>query len=463
MILRFMSACRLTLAAIVAVLALAASALASVGQPVATEHRSPAGIAFRHIAMPGDTHQALTFTWADGYALTHEGKEGLAALGPHLLLQGSRTVNESERIERLKDLQASVGLSGGGLYTRGSVTAPKATFSSAAALLADLLADPALPADRLARTKRNWAVSWRQSQEQTETLANQLFMRLVLGPSPQLKIALAEPAMYDAITVADVDAWRRAVLGRQPLAIVSAGPLAPEPVAADIDRIFAGLPAVTGIMPPPPKLRAPGKLVVLERASAVQTAIVAGGPSAWTLGEAEALEGAMAMRVLGSGFESRLMKAVREGLGAAYGIRAGLQQTHPRAFSMVISSSVDNARAGPALAAIRKEYARFREEGVTEAEVAPLQIKLITEQREYVRRSWGAAGRLRDLIVGEFPADYLATYETRVAAATAAGVNEGIRTRLPAPPLTVVMVAPSADNLGADCVLKTPADLAKCE
>ena len=33
----------------------------------------------------------------------------------------------------------------------------------------------------------------------------------------------------------------------------------------------------------------------------------------------------------------------------------------------------------------------------------------------------------------------------------------------PAPPLTIVMVAPSAEGLGADCVIKAAAEIARCE
>jgi hypothetical protein len=42
-------------------------------------------------------------------------------------------------------------------------------------------------------------------------------------------------------------------------------------------------------------------------------------------------------------------------------------------------------------------------------------------------------------------------------------VNDGIRTRFPAEPLTVVIVAPSAAGLDADCVIKSPAEIARCE
>ena len=228
-----------------------------------------------------------------------------------------------------------------------------------------------------------------------------------------------------------------------------------------IDRIFAGLPSVGQGIGPSPQLRAVGKLIVLERPSA-QTAIVAGGPSTW-LSEPDTLPGSVAIRVLGSGFGSRLTKAVREGLGATYGIRAGFQQVHPKAFTMVISTAVDNSKAAAALAAIRKEYAQFRSEGVTEAEVDPIKTKLIAEGREQLRRAPAVAQRLRELTLAGYPIDYLATYEAQVQALTVATVNEGIRMRFPKEPLTVVMVAPSAEGLGADCVIKAPEEIARCE
>lgn len=434
----------------------------AVAQPAVTDHRTPAGIAFRHLAMPGDAYHALAFGWTDGHALTLAGKEGVVALGPRLLLEGSRTVTESDRIERLKDLQASLSLAGSAHFTRGALVAPKAKLAEAAGLLADLLADPALPADKLALAKRNLAISQRQGQENAETLASRLFMRLTLGQVPLLRLSSADPAAYAAVEVADIDAWRRAVLGRERLAVASAGPMTPEEAAAQIDRIFAALPATGQAVGPPPAMRAGGKLVVLERA-VVQTAIVAGGPSGWT-SEPDSLQGTLAVRVLGAGgFESRLVRAVREGLGAAYGIRASFQQLHPKAFTVVISTVVDNTKAAATVAAIRKEYARFRDEGVTEAEIEPLKTKLITETREQMRRAPAAAQRLRDLTLTEFPADYSATYEARVGTLTAAAVNEGIRLRFPAEPLTIVMVAPSAEGLGADCVIKSPDDLARCE
>jgi predicted Zn-dependent peptidase len=262
--------------------------------------------------------------------------------------------------------------------------------------------------------------------------------------------------------VADVAHWHKAVLGRDRLIVASAGPLGPAEAAAHIDRVFAGLPSVgTRALSPAPSVRAPGKLIVLERA-VVQTAIAAGGATGWTLAP-DAVRGTLAVRVLGGGFKSRLTAAVRERLGATYGIRASLQQLHPKAFTLAVAAAVDNGKAAAALAAIRGEYERFRSDGVSAEEIEPVKSQLAGEMREQLRRSAGAAQRLRDLALGEFPAGYLAGYDARLRELSAGDINDGIRAHLPKAPLTVVMVTPSAEGLNADCVIRSAAEIARCE
>ena len=64
-----------------------------------------------------------------------------------------------------------------------------------------------------------------------------------------------------------------------------------------------------------------------------------------------------------------------------------------------------------------------------------------------MRRAPSVALRLRELTLAGFPIDYLTTYEAQVQALSVATVNDGIRTRFPTEPLTVVMVAPSEKGL----------------
>jgi hypothetical protein len=92
-----------------------------------------------------------------------------------------------------------------------------------------------------------------------------------------------------------------------------------------------------------------------------------------------------------------------------------------------------------------------------------MKTRLITEMGEQVRRSLGAAQRLRDLTQGDFPPDFLPSYAARVRAVPAAAVTEGIRRNMPKAPLTFVVVAPSAQGLEADCVIAAPEEIARCE
>ena len=61
-----------------------------------------------------------------------------------------------------------------------------------------------------------------------------------------------------------------------------------------------------------------------------------------------------------------------------------------------------------------------------------------------------------------YPDDYLVTYAARVGAYDRAAVNEQIRSKFPRPPLTFVVVAPTAAGFEADCVIKAPEAIASC-
>ena len=91
-----------------------------------------------------------------------------------------------------------------------------------------------------------------------------------------------------------------------------------------IDRIFGGLPP-SGKVParPAPVFRPSGQLVVVEKPT-VQTAIIAGGLTGLAV-TPDLARAEIAVSVLGGGFTGRLMKAVRERLGATYGVSIALQ------------------------------------------------------------------------------------------------------------------------------------------
>lgn len=448
-----------TAVAFAAFFVLAGSAVA---QPAVTRQVSPAGLPFRHVHVPDDPHQAIAFAWKDGSAVTLPGKEALSMLGAALMMEGPKGTTASVMLEQMRDLQASGGLAGGVNYTQGHLSAPKAKFPDAVRLLARVLAEPALPEERLALMRKNRTAFSRQAGESAETLAQRLMSRLALGDGPYYRSLSTEPSIFERVTLADIEAWRRSILVRDGMVVVAAGPLDAGDAGRELDRLFAGLPQ-SGEQPSPPMptVRSPGRLIVLEK-PVVQTAITAAGSPALAV-TPETVRAELALAALGGGVSGRLFKAVRDRLGAAYNIGAALVAVGPKTRVVGIRTVVANDKAKDAVAAIRDEYARFIMEGLTEAEIDPLKSMFVSRHGERIRRAPSLASAVLGSLLSELPDDALATFEARVRGIDRAAVNDDIRTRLPKPPLTFVVIAPSAEGFGADCVIKAADEIARCE
>lgn len=429
---------------------------------ITTHERTPAGLAFRHVHMPEEHSQALYFAWKDATASSMAGKEALPTLATALIMEGPRGMSRSAMIEDLRDLRATVSFGATVNVTQGHLVAPSEKFADAARLFARTLADPALPADRLADLAKSHAVGSRQAEGNPETQAQRLLARLMIGESSYRSYTTTAPAMFERVTLDDIDRWRKDVLVREGLILVAAGPLGATDIARAVDRIFADLSQAGKLLPPAkPILHAPGKLVVLER-PVVQTVIAAGGPMALAV-TPDLVRTQLAVAALGGNPSARLWKAVRERLGAAYGVSTSLQPVDLETRTLVIRTAVANEKAKGALAAIREEYARLIAEGVTDEQLEALKQVFITSHRDRLRRAPSVAANVLTQVLHDFPDEYLASYEARVRGYDRTAVNADMRATFPKPPLTVVAVTPSADGLAADCVIRSPDELARCD
>jgi zinc protease len=448
--------------AALAIVAAFAAAVTESGAQTVTREKTPAGLAFRYVHVPEESSQVLYFAWKDGTAVAVPGQEALPTLATALIMEGPRGLSRSAMVEELRDLRATATLGAGINAVQGTLTAPREKFADAARLLARALADPALPADRLADMARNRATVSRQAESNAETLAQRLFMRLVIGDGPYQRYAISDPGIFGRVTVGDIDRWRKDVLARDGLVLVAAGPMAAAEAGSEIDRLFAGLPQA-GSVPAAvaPKLRAHGKLVVLEK-PVVQTAIAAGGPMTLSI-TPDVVRTQLAVSALGGSPSARLWLAVREKLGAAYGISAAMQPVGLDTRTLFIRTAVANDRAKDALAAIREEYARFVADGLSEAELEALKTIFVRNYRERLRRAPGIAANLLNLAMYEYPDDYLASYDQRLRGYDRTVIEAEMRAQFPKPPLTAVVIAPSAEGLAADCVIKSPEELARCD
>ena len=262
----------------------------------------------------------------------------------------------------------------------------------------------------------------------------------------------------------EVEAWRHAVFARDSLVVAAAGRSTEEAIVATIDHAFGELPERTSLpMPPDITFRRDGRTIVIERPVSQTSLVLGGGTSlVWADERDQPLSG-IALNAFAAGPTSRLFRAVRDELGASYGSTAALPMLGGAARYFVISSSVDPASAPRALAVIRAEYDRFRQEGLTSTEFEAARARLVNGLEEQARRAGPASALLRDLLrQGRNAAEGPAVLEYLRHRLTREEVNAHVRQCWPELPLTTVIVAPSAEGLAADCVVRRHEEPERC-
>jgi zinc protease len=352
--------------------------------------------------------------------------------------------------------------------TSGSVSAPPGRLDLAAERLREVLLTPALSDQALARLRRRHASSLEQAREVPGTLARSLLIERLTGQSPfaldEARASLRLRNATERFGRPELEVWSRSVLARDTLVVGAAGRATEAAIVTAIDRAFGDLPERADV-PAPPALtfRRDTRTVVIER-PVTQTSVVLGaGSSLMWEDEREQPLNRIALGAFAGGPSSRLFRTVRDELGASYGSTAELPMLGGAARYLVISSSVDPANAARALAVIRAEYARFQQEGLTSEEFETERARYVNQLEEQLRRAGPAAGLLRDLLRQErSAAEGWEVLERVRRQLTREDINAHLRSRWPQPPLTTVIVAPSADGLDADCIVRRHEEPERC-
>jgi zinc protease len=423
------------------------------------EGRTPRGVRYAFLAQPFENTVALAFSWWDGFAQARPGQELLGRAGVAWLQAGTERLPEGQFREELRDDQIGLGLGTGNRSTGGWVSAPPDRLDLAAGRLREVLLTPALSERALARLHRRHASSFEQAREMPGTVARSMLIELLADRNPfvpeEAAASLRIRGAGERFGRPEVEAWRRAVFARDTLVVGAAGATTEEAVVAAIDRAFGELPERASLPAPPGvAFRRDPRTVVIERPVSQTSLVLGAGSGLVWADELDMPLSSIALNAFAVGPSSRLFRTVRDELGASYGSTAALPMLGGAARYLVISSSVDPASAPRALAVIRAEYERFRREGLTGAEFDAARARVVNGIEEQARRAGAAAGLLRDLLRQERRvAEGLDVLERLRHRLTREDVNALLRERWPEPPLTAVIVAPSADGFGADCVV----------
>ena len=377
---------------------------------VLEDHRLPR-VSFQ-ILIPG----------AGGY-YDPENQIGLASYTAQMMREGTKTRSSLQISQELETLAANVNVSAG-------LAAPVANVSAGALtedlprvmeVAADVLLNPAFPADEWERLKTRSKAGLQQQRTNPAFLAAEMFNRVVFGTHPAARIS-ATPQSTDAVTREAMVQFHEAHYVPDHAAIAFAGDI----TLADARRLVettlgswkkAGTPAADVKDPAP---SGPSKIYLINRPNSVQTTISLGGQSMKrTDPDYEPLN--VANRVIG-GTMGRLFRHLREEKGYTYGIGSGFSALrHTGVWTG--STSVRTEVTEPALTDFLAELQQMRDTPVPADELADAKHAIVAGFALSLESPAQMLGYYTDNWLYGLPADYWDTYPARISAVTAAEVQ----------------------------------------
>ncbi len=354
-----------TLAAAVVLAAVAAPAAAVDVQRVV----SPGGIVAWLVEERTVPFVSLRFAFRGGAALDPAGKEGLAALVSGLLNEGAGDLDALAYQTALEDNAVRLGFEAGTDEFGGTIQTLTERREEAFRLLALALTRPRFDADAVERVRAQLLRRLERETTDANAIARRLWLRTAFGDHPYARPSGGTLDGVRALGRDDLANFVRDHFARDRLVLGAAGDIDAAALGRLLDSTFGALPesgiafAVAETAPP-----ASGAVVV-ERLAQPQSVVVWGqrGPKR---DDPDYYAAYVMNQILGGGgFTSRLYDEVREKRGLAYGVYSYLA---PRAHAGLYLGGVAtrNDRAAESLAVVRAEFARMRDEGVTEQELA---------------------------------------------------------------------------------------------
>lgn len=313
---------------------------------------------------------------------------------------------------------------------------------AAVALLRQSLIAPRFDADAIERVRAQVLSGLRSDEKNPRSIASRRFNAQVFGAHPYGSALDGTVETVAALTRDDLLAAHGASMARDRIYVSAVGDISAPELAALLDALLGDLPATGAEMPGVAEMGFSGGVDVVDFPTP-QSVVLFGQPGIGQ--EHPDFFAAFVLDLIlgGGGFESRLMTEVREKRGLTYGVYTYLaDKDHAKFWGGSVASA--NDRVAEAVAVIRAEWARLRDEGVTQAELDDAKTYLTGA---YPLRFDGN-GTIANIIVGMqmtgLPRDYVATRNDKVNAVTLEDANRVARELLDPEALSFVVVGQPA-------------------
>lgn len=333
-----------------------------------------------------------------------------------MLGEGTTTRSKAKIDEAIEFVGGQLG-SGGGVHTStvwSHVLASDAKL--ALVLMADEVMNPLFPPAALEKLKQQAKTSLSFAKSQPGALASALFDHVTYPDDHPYGRLFPSPEEIDAITVADLKAFRDTFFLPGNSYLILAGDITTAEAKPLVERAFSKwAKGDVAKLPPNPlnkftEYRLPDKLVVnvVDRPASSQTEVRIGNVAiARSHDDWVSLQ--VANAILGDDATGRLFADIREEKGLTYGIYSGIAEGQaPGTFAIETRTRTDTT--GAMLASIFEHLQRMRTEAPEPGEVDRAKRKLAGQFPLEIETAHDIAGKLRDVLTYALPTDYWRGY-----------------------------------------------------
>ncbi|WP_154151076.1 M16 family metallopeptidase [Roseovarius bejariae] len=380
---------------------------------------------------------SLQLRFRGGASLDAPGKRGAVNLMVGLLEEGAGDMDARTFAKATEGLAASFRYNASDDAISISARFLTENRDEAIKLLRESLVNPRFDSAAIERVRAQVESNIRSSLKDPRDLAGMAFDNIVYGDHPYATSVNGTLDSVASLSRDDLVTAHRAALVRDRLYISAVGDITAEELKTLLDDLLADLPEEGPPLPGPAKLNLPGGVKVVDFETPQSVALFA--QPGIDREDPDFFAAFILNHILGGGsFESRLMNEVREKRGLTYGVYSYLSDKDGAQLWMGSVSSA-NDRIAEAVKVIRDEWARIRENGVTEKELQDAKTYLTGA---YPLRFDGN-GPIAEITVAMqmegLPKDYIQNRNDMVEAVTLEDVNRVARELLDPSRLTFVI------------------------
>lgn len=380
-----------------------------------------------------------------------EGQAGTAQYVASMLREGTKTRTSKEIAEESDRLGATLSTSSSYSSLISTVSASGLTdnFDQVLGLFADVILNPAFPADELDKLKTRALAQIRLQRSQAFFLSNERFQKAIYGSHPASRVALTAKEV-EQLTPESLQKFHTANYRPNNAIFAIAGDVKPAEVVAKLERAFAAW--KPGEVPKTEIPKAPeaaaSRIYLIDRPKSAQANVVLGTLSIERT-DPDYFALLVMNQVLGGGPAARLFLNLREDKSYTYGAYSGVSSFKYRG-TFRANTEIRQDVLKPAMSELMNEIKRIREEKIPVDEFERAKRTIIGG---WALQLESPASMLGDAITRKLyglPADYWDTYPQKVAAVTPEEAQRVARKYLDPDKMQIVVVGDAkviADSL----------------